>query len=173
MTTDIEFPSTPETLVHSTFWDIYIPMAIVAIPAVIFKLLGLVTDGMDKPGAVAPIRVIVAMVALETLGIAAMAYVILMRFEGAFRQLSFVTNGQPPVWRRLALLLSIACLLLCDVLTNVSAAFAGAEFLLVAAVPAFSAYIVCKRVAFANLTGIQHDTGKPHNNAVNRSRRSY
>ena len=152
MTTDIKFHSNQETFAHSTFWDIFIPMVIVAVPSGAFKLLGLVANGLNQPGAIAPIPVIVAMVALQTLGIVAMAFVILTRFEGAFRQLSFLTNGQPPVWRRFALLLSMACLLLSDVLTNVSAAFAGAGFLLVVAAPAFITYIVCKRVAFACLS---------------------
>ena len=152
MTTDIKFHSSPETFAHSTFWDIFIPMVIVAVPSGAFKLLGLVADGLDQPGAIAPTPVIVAMAALQTLGIVAMASVILTRFEGAFRELSFLTNGQPPVWRRLALLHSIACLLLSDVLNNVSAAIADAGFLFVVAVPAFITYSVCKHVAFACLS---------------------
>jgi hypothetical protein len=152
MTTDIELQSSPETFARSTLWDIVVPMFIVAVPSSSFLLLRFVTDGLDRPGAIAPLPVIVTMVSLEAIGIVAMAFVILTKFEGAFRRLSFLTNGQPQVWRRLALLLSIACLLLCDVLTNVSAAFAGAGFLLVVAVPAFVTYIVCKRVAFTCLS---------------------
>ena len=152
MITDIKSPSSPETLRYSTFWDIYIPIVIVAIPAGIFTLLGFITDGLDKPGAIAPLWVSVAMVVLQTLGIVAMAFVILMRFEGAFRQLSLLTNSHPPVWRKLALIFSIVWLLLFDILTNVSAAFVGAGPLLVAAVPTFFAYSLCKRVAFARLS---------------------
>jgi hypothetical protein len=92
------------------------------------------------------------MITLQTLGIVAMAFVILMRFELAFRQLSLLTNGHAPVWRKLALILSIVCLLLFDILTNVSAAFTGAEPLLVTAVPTFFAEFLCKRVAFARLS---------------------
>lgn len=152
MTTDIKFHSNPEIFAHSTLWDIYIPMVIVAVPSGAFKLLRWVAGGLDQPGAIVPIPVAVAMAVLETIGIVAMAIVILTRFEDAFKKLSFLTNGQPPAWRRLALLLSIVCLLLSDILTNMSAAFAGAGFFLVVAVPAFIIYIVCKRVAFACLS---------------------
>jgi hypothetical protein len=55
MTTDIDFPSmAPEAVRHSTLWDIYIPMAVVAVPAGIFTLFGFITDGLDKPGAIPP-----------------------------------------------------------------------------------------------------------------------
>ena len=153
MKPDIEYPSTaPGASRNSTLWDIYIPIAIAGVPAAIFTLLGFVTDGLDKPGVVAPLWLIVPMIALQTLGIIAMAYVILVRFEFAFRQLSLFTKGNPSVWRKLALKLSIVCLLLFNILTNVSAAFAGAGPLFVAAVPAFFAYVLCKRIAFSRLS---------------------
>ena len=116
-----------------------------------FTLLGLVTNGLDKPGAKAATWLIVTMIVLQTLGIIAMAFVILLRFEIGRQQLSLRTNDNPPVWRKLILFLSIVFILLFDILTNVAAAFAGAGPLLVLAVPAFVAYLLCIRVAFARL----------------------
>jgi uncharacterized protein (DUF486 family) len=52
-------------------------------------------------------------------------------------------------------ILSIACLLLTDILANVAAAFAGAGFLLIAAVPTFLASLACKGIAFAGIPGGQ------------------
>ena len=135
----------------SRLWDIYIPFTVAVVPAGIFSLIGLITHGLDKPGAKIPTWVIIAMLVLQTLGIIAMAIVILVRFEFGLRQLQICTNGHPPVWRKLALILSIFCILLFDVLTNVAAAFAGAAPLLLGAIPAFFAYIVCIRVTFVRL----------------------
>ncbi len=80
-----------------------------------------------------------------------MAFVTLMRFEFGLQQLSLRTNGDTPGWRKLILMLSIVCILLFDILTNVAAAFAGAGTLVVFAIPAFVAYLLCIRVAFAKL----------------------
>ncbi len=152
MTPENEFQSNPpEAFRLSKLWDIYIPITIAAVPAGIFALLGLVTEGLDKPGAQPSTWVIVTMIALQPLGIIAMAFVILMRFEFGLQQLSHRTNGHPPVWRKLVLMLSIMCILLFDILTNVAAAFAGAGPLLVLAIPAFVAYLLCIRLAFARL----------------------
>lgn len=152
MTPEIELPSNPPAPFRlSKLWDIYIPLTIAAVPAGIFRLLGLVTKELDKPGAQASTWVIVTLIILETLGIIAMAVVILMRFEFGLQQLSFRTNGHPPVWRKLVLVVSVMCILLFDILTNVAAAFSGAGPLLVVAVPAFVGYLVCIRVAFAGL----------------------
>jgi len=142
-------PSEPFRL--SPAWDIYIPFSIAAIPASLFTLLGFVTKGLDKPGAQTATWVIVMMLVLQTLGIIAMAFVILIRFERGFQQLSLRTNGSPAIWRKLILLSSIVFVLLFDVLTNVAAAFAGAGPLLVFAAPAFIGYVCCVRVAFARL----------------------
>ena len=152
MTPENEFSSNPpEAFRLSKFWDIYIPITIAAVPAGMFTLLGLVTNGLDKPGAKAATWLIVTMIVLQTLGIIAMAIVILLRFEIGRQQLSLRTNDNPPVWRKLILFLSIVFILLFDILTNVAAAFAGAGPLLVLAVPAFVAYLLCIRVAFARL----------------------
>ena len=141
----------PEPFRLSPTWDICVPFSIAAIPAGLFTLLGFVSKGLDKPGAEPATWVIVVMVALETLGIIAMAFVILMRFELSFKQLSLRTNDNPAIWRKLILFCSIVFVLLFDILTNVAAAFAGAGPLLVLAVPAFIGYILCVRVAFARL----------------------
>ena len=141
----------PEAFRLSRLWDIYIPFTIAAVPAGIFRLLGLVTQGLDTPDAQLSTWVSVTMIVLEILGIIAMAFVILMRLEFGLQQLSIHTNGHPPVWRKLVLMMSIVCILLFDILTNVAAAVAGAGFLLVGAIPMFVAYVLCIRVAFVRL----------------------
>jgi hypothetical protein len=73
-----------------------------------------------------------------------------------FRRLQISTKGHPHFWRKSALTVSIASLLLFDILANVSAAFADAEFLAVFAVPAFVAYLVFNHIALAVVVqGIQ------------------
>ena len=136
---------------RSSLWEIYIPFTAATVPAAIFALLGLVNRGLARPGAEASLGVVIAMVALQLCGIVAMAIVILMRFEFASQQLLQSTHGSPPGWRKLLLVLSILFLLLFDVLTNVAAAFAGAGFLLVLAVPVFGAYVACGRLALMRL----------------------
>jgi hypothetical protein len=135
----------------SPVWDVCIPFSIAAIPAGLFTLLGFVTKGLDKPNAEPATWVIIAMMILQTLGIIAMAVVVLMRFELGFQQLSLRTSGSPAVWRKLSLFISIVFVLFFDVLTNVAAAFAGAGPLLVFAAPIFIGYIFCVRFAFAGL----------------------
>ena len=141
----------PEPFRLSPTWDFGIPFSIAAIPAGLFKLLGFVTEGLDKPGAEPSTWVLIVMMILQTLGIIAMAFVILMRFEHGFLQLALRTNGSPAIWRKLILFLSIVFVLLFDILTNVAAAFAGAGPLLVLAGPIFIGYIFCVRIAFAGL----------------------
>lgn len=114
-------------------------------------MLGFVTKGLDKPGAEPATWVIIVMLIIQTLGIIALAFVILMRFELGFQQLSLRTNGSPAIWRKLILFLSIVFVLLFDIVTNVAAAFAGAGPLLVLAAPVFIGYIFCVRIAFAGL----------------------
>ena len=152
MTPEDELPSKPPKAFRlSKQWDIYVPIAIATVPAGIFALLGFVTEGLDKPGAKPSTWVIVAMILLQTLGIIAMAFVVLTRLELGLRQLSLRTHDRPPVWRKLILLLSIVCILLFDILTNVAAAFAGAGPLIVLAIPVFFTYLLCVRVAFTGL----------------------
>lgn len=136
---------------NSMLGKIYLPITVAVVPAGLFTLLGFITEGLDKPGTVPPVWVIVTMIAVQTLGIISMAFVILMRSDLGFRKLMVCTNGQPHVWRKSTLNLSIACLLMFDILTNLSAAFAGAGFLLPVAVLVFVAYLVCDRIAFAGL----------------------
>lgn len=155
MKTESEFTSNlPKAIYNSILWEIYLPIVAAAVPAGLFALLGWIAKGMDKPGVVMPIWVIVAMIAVQTLGMISMAFVILLKSDLGFRKLMASTNGRPHFWRKSALTLSIACLLMFDILTNVSAAFAGAGFLFAVAVPVFVAYIVCDRIAFAGLGAI-------------------
>ena len=135
----------------SPVWDLYVPIAIAAIPAGLFTLLGFVTQGLDTPGAEVATWVVVVMLVLQTIGIITMAVVILMRFEFGSHELSKRANGCPSVWRRITLVCSIVFVLLFDIFINVGAAFAGAGFLLWLAVPAFIGYVFCVRVTFARL----------------------
>jgi len=151
MSADVDFPSQPDASCYSIAWDVVIPIILAALPLAAFRLLGLVTHGLDTPEATPPRMVIAAMMVLQTIGIVAMAFVVLGRLETSFRQLNARTNRQPAAWRRLAVLLSILCLLLTDILANVAVAFTGAGFLLIAAVPTFLASLACKGIAFAGI----------------------
>ena len=152
MTTENEFTSRlPGGIHNSMSGKIYIPLIAATLPAGLFTLLGFITKGLDRPGIEPPVWVIVSMIAVQTLGMISMAFVILVRFDLGSRTLMVFTKGQPHVWRKCTLTLSIACLLMFDILTSVSAAFAGAGFLLVGAVPVFIAYVVCSRIAFVGL----------------------
>jgi hypothetical protein len=141
----------PRDTQNSMFGEIFLPITVAAVPAGLFTLLGFITEGLDKPGIVPSVWVIVTIIAVQTLGMISMAFVILMRSDLGFRKLMVYTNGHPHVCRKSTLTLSIACLLVFDILTNVSAAFAGAGFLLAVAVPVFVAYLACDRIAFAGL----------------------
>lgn len=127
------------------------PLLIVAAPPVIFRLLGSFTQGLEKPNAVMPLWLTVTVGVLNVSGIIAMAILILTRFEAAFQELAAVTSDDPPKWRKLALVFSIGCLLVSDILANVVAAFGGAEFLLTAAMPTFLIYLLLKHAAFVRL----------------------
>ena len=152
MTTEERPPSRrPNFFRLSKFWDVFIPIAIASVPAGMFKLLGMVTSGLDKPGAKPATWIIFTMIILQTFGTIAMALVVLSRLEKGRNQLQARTQGNPSGWRKIILFLSIIFLLLFDILTNVAAAFAGAEILVVPAVPAFFAYLLCFRAAFARL----------------------
>lgn len=151
MPDDIDTRRRPETPGSAIVWDLVAPIIIAAIPFGAFRLIGLLTRGLDKPEAAAPRMMIAAIVVTQTIGIVALAFLILMRFEQAFGQLHLRSRRRPVAWRRLALRASIACLLLTEILASVAAAFAGAGFLLVAAVPTFLAYLACKGIAFAGL----------------------
>jgi hypothetical protein len=126
-----------------------LPFLAAVFPASLFRLMGLISIGFDKPGMEPPIWIIVSMLALQVLGMIAMAIVILVRFDHGSRRLKFLMDGQPHAWRKCNLFLSITSLLLFDLLSNISAAFAGAEFLLAGAGAAFIAYMAFNRFAFA------------------------
>ena len=151
----MNFSSQPDASCYSMTWDVVVPIIVAAIPLAAFRLLGLITHGLDKPDAAPPPGVIAAMIAIQAIGIVGMAFVVLGRLEAALSRLNAQTNRQPAAWRRLAVILSIACLLLTDILTSVAAAFAGAGFLLIAAVPTFLASLACKGIAFAGIPGGQ------------------
>ena len=159
-------PPRPRASRYSMAWDVVIPIVVAAVPVGAFRLLGLLTRGLDEPGATAPPLMIAAMVVLQTIGIVTMAFVLLTRFGQAFSQLHALTDRQPAAWRRCALVLSITCLLLTQILANVGAAFAGAGFLLVAAVPTFLAFLACKGIAFAGLCGDRTEAGEPRDHST-------
>jgi hypothetical protein len=138
------------SMIQKSLLDIvYIPFLAAAVPACLFALLGWITSGLNQPNAAPPIWIVVAMIVVQTLGIISMATVILMRYELDCRRLLISTKGQPHFWRKCSLTVSIASLLTFDILANVSAAFADAEFLALFAVPAFVAYLVFNRIALA------------------------
>ena len=132
--------------------EVVLQVIVVVIPVVAFMLMGQIAHGLDKSGKTSP-YLFAAIVVLQTVGIAAMAFAILVRFENAFGQLQALTSPHPPAWRRLALILSIACVLLTDLCANLAVAFDGAGFLFVAVVPMFLIALVCHGVAFAGLSG--------------------
>jgi uncharacterized membrane protein YidH (DUF202 family) len=151
MASDIDFPSQPDESCYSIAWDVVIPIILAAIPLAAFRLLGLATQGLDKPEATLPRFVIAAMLVLQTIGIVAMAVLVFWRLGTGLSQLNARTNCQPAAWRRVAVILSVVCLLLTDILANVGAGFAGAGFLLMASVPTFLASLACKGIAFAGI----------------------
>jgi hypothetical protein len=74
--------------------EVSIPLLAAAIPAGLFRLMGFISQGFDKPGMEPPTWSIVSMLALQTLGMIAMAIVILIRFDHGSRKLTFLTNGR-------------------------------------------------------------------------------
>lgn len=144
-------PLPGDGLHNSVYGEILIPMIVAAVPAMLFLLLGLITQGMDVPGAKIPLGKVLLMIVVQTVGIVSMAVVVLIRFGIGSEMLRILSNGQPKLWRKCALISSIVCLLLFDISTNVAAAFAGAGFLLTGAIPAFFAYVFCNRIAFKGL----------------------
>jgi hypothetical protein len=137
---------------HSRIGEIYLPFTVAALPAGLFMLLGFVAKGLDKPAAEPSLLVIVTMLLVQTLGMTAMAFVFLIRLDLGLRSLMYRAKGHPSIWRTLTLKLSFAFLLIFDILTNVAAAFAGAGFLFIAAIPIFLAYLAFNRLAFATLS---------------------
>lgn len=135
----------------SKYWDIYLPLGMSAIPAGCFKLVRIVIDGEDAPGARIETWQIVLMLLLQTIGIIGMAVVVLIRMEMAMTQLHVVTAGNPTLWRRLCLLSSLCCLAMFDVFLNVGFAFAGAWPLIVGSVFWCFVYLAGIRLTFFRL----------------------
>ena len=63
----------------------------------------------------------------------------------------FLSDGQPQRWRRYCLRVSLVCLFLFDIFSNLMAAFRGAEIFLFVAVPLFITYVLFNLAAFAGL----------------------
>ena len=141
----------PDLFRLSKCWDVFIPLIVAAVPAGAFLLLGFVTSGLDKPGANPDAGIILTMIGLQTLGTVGMALVILLRFDFGRNQLGIRTKNNPPVWRKIFLLLSYGFLLLFDILTNVASAFSGAGVLVVFAAAAFGLYLLCIKFTFVRL----------------------
>jgi hypothetical protein len=160
MSADFDLPRSPNAAGGSLLWDVVFPLVVVAIPPGVFRLMELVTRGFDGPGKRLPGTVLALMLGLQLLGMVAMAFVFLMRYDTARGRLSALTHRQPPLWRRLALQLSLGCLLLTDVLTNSAAAF-RADFLFVAAVSPFFGYLGCRTIAFAGLAQTRPEATTP------------
>jgi len=135
----------------SQFWDICVPVTIASVPAVFFFLHGLLDDGMDKPGAEPSRGAIILRMALFIPGFLGMVLVGLARLDHGTKQLSIRTNGNPPVWRKLALMFSLFWILLFDVSSNLATTLTGAGPLFILSAPAFIAYLACIRVAFHKL----------------------
>lgn len=157
---DADLPSRSGESLFSMMGDVVIPIVIAAVPIGAFRLIGLFTRGLDTPEVTVSPSAIAAIIVLQTVGIVSMAFWILCRFEHDSIHLHARTDRHPPAWRRLALMLSIACLLLTAVLTNLGAAFAGAGLLVIAAVPTLLASLACKGIAFAGLSPGRYESGR-------------
>lgn len=131
--------------------EVAIPVFAAAIPAFLFLLLGFVTRRIDGPGTEASLGIVVAIVVIQTLGIVSMALVVIVRCEVGSRLLQASTHGRPSAWRKGALELSLASLIMFDVLANVATAFPGGEFLLIGAGICLATYLIANRIAFAGL----------------------
>lgn len=147
---------------HNTrFGEVYIPLIVAAIPGILFQVQGLIVSGLDKPGARISLLATVLLITFEVLGIVSMAVVLLWRYGVDSSQLTELTMGKPPGWRKYFLSLSMACLLLFDVITNIVAAFGGVNIFLLIAVPAFAGYLLCNRIAFRGLIREQPNESLP------------
>jgi len=148
-TTNPRLSEEPNYSLRSFRWDVVLPLTIAIAPTCIFRLIGVFNRGLN-PRALAPTWILI-FVALEILGMIAMALVTMIRLDFSQRRLSVLTAGQPAWWRKSFLILSIACLLLFDILVNLSVAFAGAEIFFFIAPPFFLAYLLFYYLAFFRL----------------------
>lgn len=138
-------------LSFSSWWDLYVPFGVAALPAGLFQLLGILGEAGRQAGGKLAVWAVVGMAVTQVLGIFAMALVVLMRYDRGFRMLASRAAGRPSPWRQVLLLFSIVLVLCFDVLVNVATAFGGAELLLLLALPVFLGYVVCFRLAFMGL----------------------
>lgn len=150
MNRDADLPSRPDEVRLSLVWEIVVPAVVFAAPALLFRLLGLLTravnrDRLDHPALIAATGVVMI------LGFVAMAIVLLVQYDSLSGRLRALMHRPPPAWRRWALFVSMAFLLLTSILANVPAAFEGAGMLLVAAVPTFLASVASRWLAFAGV----------------------
>lgn len=137
--------------------ELVVPLLVAAVPSGLFRLLGLLAKGFDKPGMTLPVWLKISMAAVLVVGIIAMATVVLAQFDYRSRALMSLTGGVPSPWRRYTLLLSMICLLLFDILTCISAAFTGAGVLWLLAAPIFIAYKMFGALVLAGLGSNEQD----------------
>lgn len=136
----------------SAKWHIYVPFMITAIPSSLFVLLGLVIKfALNSPERQLNVWILNLITVLNTLGVIAMAVVILTRYEVGSQELFARTNGRPAIWRKLFLWCSIALVLLSDIFTNLAVMFPDADVMLIPAAIAFIGYILSVYLAFFRL----------------------
>jgi hypothetical protein len=137
-------------------WNFGVPLLVAVIPGILFRLLGMVGSYMSKPNAEPPGWAIALMIFLQILGMVAMAVVFLIRWDYSFRKLATLTSGRPHFFRRLMLLLSFACLLVFDILSNTGTALAGsweiAVVLWLASAPVFAGFVMGYKISFYRLS---------------------
>jgi hypothetical protein len=143
--------SVPGGMTFSMLGEIFIPLAAAAVPAALFRVVGLLVRDFDKPGIEMPTSTAVAMGIVQILGIVSMAVVVLWRGDQNWKRLMFLSDGQPQLWRRYCLRVSLVCLFLFDIFSNLMAAFSGTEILVFVAVPFFITYVIFNLSAFAGL----------------------
>jgi len=89
------------------------------------------------------------LVLLQLVGMIAMAFVILIRYEMGFMDLIERIGGRLAIWRKVFLFRSIVFILFFDILNNFAVAFLDAGLVLVPAPFALIGYLFCVRIAFS------------------------
>jgi hypothetical protein len=137
-------------------WNFGVPLLVAIIPGILFRLMGIVGNAISKPNAEPPAWAITLMIVFQILGMVAMAFVFLIRWDYSFRKLAALTSGRPHFARRLTLLLSFACLLIFDILFNTGTALAGsweiAVVLWLASAPVFAGFVMGYKITFYRLS---------------------
>jgi hypothetical protein len=131
--------------------EIFIPLAAALVPMALFRLVGVLAKGFDKPGVEMPMWIAVAMGIVQTLGIVTMAVAVLWRGEQKSKRVMFLSEGHPRLWRSYSLRLSLVCLFLFDIVSNLMAAFGGTGIFIYVAVPSFIKYVIFNLATFAGL----------------------